>query len=385
MVEVPEKTTQWSQRGRRWVFVINNFTEQDIECVKACKDYPTVKYLVAELEHTDGIEGHTPHIQGYIEFNSQTTRQRLSRLLNSRAYIDLAKGDRTSNYNYCTKEEEEDPGNHLIAIKEDEQQRQQRETVMRSRMARAAREEERMAKYTILKHDIENMTEELFAIEHVDFYVQHYSKYKKMRGDHLRRTRNMTWNGELQNKNLWIYGPTGTGKTRIASSNIDTNRIYYLIAKSKWFDGFDQEQHKRIIIDDYPCFKDGGREMIELLKRWSDRYSYPAEFKGGSTTISPNFPLIITSNHSLLECVCDHVQGTNEDNYITDEDYRAISRRFTEVYYDKDLDDIYDKSILHMIDGQLGKDVKEYWIANGWAIEHEIPDEIPEEVYNDFY
>ena len=375
-------SSNWSERGRRFAFVINNYEERDIEAVIMLKTYPNVTYLVAEKEVG---ESGTPHIQGYLEFKSQTTRQRIWNLLNQKAHIEKAKGDRISNYIYCTKDEIEDPGNHLIAYKTDEEQQKSMNRKIQARLARAARDEERLLKDRTIIHDIENMTEEAFKYNHPSYYKNRYSTYKKMRGDHLRRTGNMTWNGELQNKNLWIYGPTRTGKTRIASSNIDPNRIYYLIAKSKWFDGFDQEQHKRIIIDDYPCYKDGGREMIELLKRWSDRYSYPAEFKGGSTIISPNFPFIITSNHSLLECVCDHIQGTNEDNYMIDEDYRALSARFTEIYYDKDLDDIYNHSILDLIEGQLGKDVKEYWIANGWAVEHEIPDEIPEEVYNDYY
>lgn len=377
-------TSNWSVRSRRFAFTINNPDENDINTVKMLKDLPTVTYLVSELEHTGEDEG-TTHVQGYVEFKNPTTRQRLFRLLNSKAHIEEAKGDRISNYIYCTKEEKEDPGNHLIVYKADESQQQSMNRKMQARLARAARDEERLLKDRMIIHDIQHMSEEAFIYNHPSYYKNRYSTYKKIRGDHMRRTMNKTWDGDLQYKNLWIYGPTRTGKTRIASSNIDPNAIYYLIAKSKWFDGFDQEQHKRIIIDDYPSFKDGGREMIELLKRWSDRYSYPAEFKGGVTIISPTFPFIVTSNHSLLECVCDHVQGTGEDNYFIDEDYNALASRFTEIYYDKGLDAIYNHSILDLIEGQHGKDVKKYWVEHGWAIEEGTPEHIPEEVYNDYY
>lgn len=76
-------------RAIRWVFTINNFTQEDEEAVMNLPDQPWCKCTVAEEEHLD--EG-TPHIQGYLETHTPKDRTALSRYFNSHAWIEVARG-----------------------------------------------------------------------------------------------------------------------------------------------------------------------------------------------------------------------------------------------------------------------------------------------------
>ena len=97
-------------RGRGWVFTINNFNEGDKDHVTQIIKGPRAKYGIAETEHEGEGEG-TPHIQGYIYLQSETTRAWMERQLGGNAYISKANGSPEQNYKYCSKE-----GNVFIQI-----------------------------------------------------------------------------------------------------------------------------------------------------------------------------------------------------------------------------------------------------------------------------
>ncbi len=68
----------------------------------------------------------------------------------------------------------------------------------------------------------------------------------------------------------WILGPTGIGKSYTARSE---NPGFFDKPINKWWDGYRGEEV--VIVDDVDLHH---KEWIgEKLKRWADRYSFPAE------------------------------------------------------------------------------------------------------------
>ena len=105
----------------------------------------------------------------------------------------------------------------------------------------------------------------------------------------------------------WIYGSTGTGKTRYADQ---TYKDIFWKDSTKWWDGY--EKHETIVLDD---FRPKNMEFDELL-RVLDRYPKRLEIKGGFRWLnSPN--IIITSNKSSEQLY----------HYKTDEDINQLLRR----------------------------------------------------------
>ena len=88
-------------KGRNWVFTINNFTEADEDCVVGLADEDDVLRIIAEHEH---LEDGTPHIQGYISFYDEVYRDVVVRRLGGRPYVAKARGGWKQNVDYCTKE-----------------------------------------------------------------------------------------------------------------------------------------------------------------------------------------------------------------------------------------------------------------------------------------
>ena len=71
----------------------------------------------------------------------------------------------------------------------------------------------------------------------------------------------------------WLYGRTGTGKSRMANQMFPD--AYTKSEGSKWWDGYDR--HKDVILDDFRGNWMTFNELLTLL----DRYERRVEFKGG--------------------------------------------------------------------------------------------------------
>ena len=312
-------------KGCRWVFTINNFNEEEENFLKIPENFgPNIQLLVAEKEHLDDPDA-TPHIQGYVEFSKETTRRKVHRLLGGRAYVEKANGNRASNIQYCTKEGED----HWIINWNDPSlnatiQRQLERTEQKD-ADEAARE---------MLNDIGELDENEFEAKYPRFYLRNYNKYKELQ--HVKQQKKAyTFDGELQEKNLWIYGPTGTGKSRIAHDGLDPTEIYFKNI-NKWWNGYEHGV-KRVIIEDYPCIASGGNALVQHMKIWADRYTFTGEIKGAHTNIAPSFNLIVTSNYNIDQC------------FSSIEDAAAIKRRFHEIYFDQNYADSVHNSYIEMI------------------------------------
>lgn len=88
-------------KAKRWVFTLNNWTANELQTIL---DSARTNASYAVVGREQG-EGGTPHLQGYIEWNSAirfTTCK--NRLGGDRLHIEVAKGDAQQNRTYCTKE-----------------------------------------------------------------------------------------------------------------------------------------------------------------------------------------------------------------------------------------------------------------------------------------
>ena len=93
MVDVSKKMA----RAKRWVFTLNNYTDQEVEQLKLLE----CEYLVFGYETAP--ETGTPHLQGYMTFTSRKTMPTLKRLLNDRYYFSVSRGSVAEASEYCKK------------------------------------------------------------------------------------------------------------------------------------------------------------------------------------------------------------------------------------------------------------------------------------------
>lgn len=106
--------------------------------------------------------------------------------------------------------------------------------------------------------------------------------------------------------NLWIVGPTGTGKSKWAREH---HTSYYSKPQSTtWWDGYMYEPN--VIIDDV----DQQCKAADL-KIWADHYAFNAQVKGASLNIRPA-RIIVTSNQTIRQL------------YPSEHDYLPLERRF---------------------------------------------------------
>jgi len=113
---------------------------------------------------------------------------------------------------------------------------------------------------------------------------------------------------------VWYYGPPNTGKSHLARDLPDCT--WYDKPCNKWWDGYQGEDV--VIIDD---FDKNHKVLGHHLKRWTDRYSFPAEMKGSTLQIRPK-KIIVTSNYSISEIFDDD-----------EEMAKALLRRFTVTHF----------------------------------------------------
>lgn len=301
--------------AQRWVFTINNPKDETLSFLKDPNLFNINKniiLLVCELEHTEEGSG-TPHIQGYIEYKQRTTRKKVLSLIPFQDFfVEKANGNRASNIKYCTKE----GSDHIVCYYIDESIKK----LVEKQLSKSEVQDLDQQALEMLQ-DIGDLQESEFEAKYPRFYLRNYNKYKELQ--HVKQQKHgYTYNGDLQKKNLWIWGPTGTGKSRIAHDGLESYEIYFKNI-NKWWNGY-EHGIKRVIIEDYPCISSGGNALVQHMKIWADRYTFTGEIKGAHTNIAPSFNLIVTSNYNIDQC------------FSSIEDAAAIKRRFHEIYFDQE-------------------------------------------------
>lgn len=258
-------------RSRSWTFTVNNYTPETYEAIKAID----CKYLVVGREIGDSG---TPHLQGYIVFTSAAKLHQVKAKIPQNPHLEVAKGNSSQNFDYCTKEDEEffEKGERPLTAKE-------KGDTEKKRYERAWEQAK---------------AGEIDEID-ADIRMRLYGTIKRIRADYQQVPQSLE-----QLDFWWYFGASGTGKSRAAR---EENPGYYIKNKNKWWDGYVDQPC--VIIEEW--FPDVVSGLQQMLKEWCDHHPFAAETKGSATSIRPP-KIIITSNYTLEECFGSDRSGLYE-------------------------------------------------------------------------
>ena len=250
-----------SGRSRGWCLTLNNYEERDIEFIgEICRDH--CRYGILGRERG---EAGTPHIQGYLYFDHAKSFQSVVKLLNNnRIHLEAAKGSPQQNRTYCSKDGEFTEYGSIPV-------------------------QGRRTDLTEIQGLLDSGVSEVrLAQEYFSRWCQYRRSFTAYR--ELRQRVERHWKTNV----VWIYGPTGTGKTfRAVRESRELSQAEPWIAfdnSGTWFDGYSGQ--KCVIFDDFR-----GECPLAFLLRLLDRYPMQVPIKGGSVNWQPRI-VFITSNVS---------------------------------------------------------------------------------------
>lgn len=220
-------------RSRGWAFTINNWTRDDIDNVCAL----TYRYIVVGFELG---ESETPHMQGYVLFKSQRTFSSVCRSFGGRAHVEAAIASPEKNREYCTKDGE--------WIEDGDRPKQG----ARGDLGKARE---------LAKTEGMRAVSQVCNLQQIKV-AEVFLKYNEPERD---------WPVEV----IWIIGPSGSGKSRLATELTGEDDVYRKDS-TKWWEGYDG--HAAVIWDDIR----GDTVRIDELLRICDRYGHRIECKGSS-------------------------------------------------------------------------------------------------------
>lgn len=273
--------TDWltgAENDRKWVFTINNYTDDDCAAVKAI-DCLRIK---AGLEVG---ESGTPHIQGAVVFRNPRSMNAVKRDLGGRAHMEKMRGT-WGDQKYCLKDDK--------VLRDDDYSTQgQRNDLVNFREA--------------LKRGAEDY-------ELLEDNLREFAKYPRMIGMARAAYAKKNTREFRKIEVIVMWGPAGCGKTRRA---YDEGAYVFDDYENGWWDGYMGE--KVLLIDEFY----GGIQYSKLLKLL-DGYQHRLKVKGGFTYAAWT-KVYITSNK---ECTEWYGQGFTP----------ALKRRVTQVltYHDGD-------------------------------------------------
>lgn len=244
-----------SDRMTKFVFTLNNYTAEEQQQI--C-DWASTNAKFAVVGKEVGENG-TPHLQGYINLKKQQRFSAIKKVL-PKAHLEKAVGTDQQNLTYCTKQDAD-----AVIIGEPQTPGK------RNDLAAACKKIKEGAPITEI------------AQEHPETFVR-YNRGLQTLIETIQRPRDVNDPPMV----LWLYGATGTGKTRFAYDSMPHDQIYTKDS-TRWWNGYTHQQC--ILVDDY----DGEWPFRDFL-RFLDRYPYRGQTKGAYVDI--NSPIIIiTSEH----------------------------------------------------------------------------------------
>lgn len=279
---MPASRDDDSKRYRRWCFTY--FT---VDKSSDVYDEWECERLIVGFEYAPTTG--SPHHQGYVRFLHPKGKHGVRKMLKE-AHWTACKGNEAQNEIYCGKDADlvidwSAPTPEEECGAEESKQGKRKDIVVAREMIRAGY----------------GMTE----------IVDKINSYQAMRGAELMlkyAERGRDWVPEV----LWIYGPTGSGKSHLAH-HLTNGEAWISAETGRWFEGYDA--HPYVIFDDLR----GDFCKFHVLLRLLDKYPFRIEVKGASRQFLAR-TIVITSSlppHGAYN--------------KTGEDLRQLGRRITHV------------------------------------------------------
>ena len=258
-------------QGRSWVYTLNNYSDEDINQLRA--------FTVQKHRSCKEVgESSTPHLQGAITFTRQYTLKQLKKL-NEKIHWEIAKSKDPENY--CTK------GEIIIDVNQSKQGKRNDLEIISSKIKDGSSLQD-------------------IAKEYSHSFILHYRGFQALIQQLQPRTT------EYKQLKVFIYiGGPGTGKTRlIYEIENDPYNVMEPINGAIWFDGYRGQE--AIILDDFY-----GWIKYHTLLQLLDGYPMQLPIKG--STIWKNWNRVyITSNKEVRD-------------WYTRDDISALTRRITSI------------------------------------------------------
>lgn len=230
-------------------------------------DKTKMKYLVYQVEicPRTGRE----HFQGYVEFVNPTRLSALKKF-DSSAHFEVRKGTRDEARDYCMKRESRKPDTEPIELAEWQEVAPGQRTDL---------------------HEIKEEILEGKSMEHVA--TNHFTQWVMYRRS-FEEFQNLTFRSRSVDEPpivTWIYGKSGSGKTRFVFDLVENKDDIWTNGDWKWFDGY--RNQSIVLFDDIApseCYP-----LTQFL-RLTDRYPLQVPIKGGFVKWLPKY-IYITSNY----------------------------------------------------------------------------------------
>ena len=289
-----------SKQVSRFFITENNPTEESIERYKEINCI----WIAICKEHEDD-ENKTPHIHIAIAFNGRRRFSTIKKLF-PRADIRMMRGTPQDCVTYMTKENQEllfEKGERPIL-----QNGRKKGNETNKKKWEEAYELAKQGRFDEIPKDL---------------YVCHDRAFHRIYEENLRDIPMDDFNDDdLKDHFLWLYGPTGTGKSywaRKIARMLDPDSKLYLKECNKWWNGY-KCNWVTLIEETDP---DVCTHLARFFKKWCDKYETAGEVKNGNLDCFRPHYIIVTSNYTIEEC------------FPNPNDYGPLKRRFTEIYLDK--------------------------------------------------
>lgn len=225
-----------------WVITLNNYSQEEYDSIVKEMKEACCYFIIGKEKAPSSL---TPHLQGFFQLKKKQSLKRVKQQFSARAHFEKRSRNSTplQASDYCKKDGDflefgvissAGKRNDMLAVKE-----------------------------VLAKGGMREVVEQGFNMQAIRF-AEKYLQYKETKRD---------WEPLV----IWVYGPTGLGKSRLARTICGSgDNLYCKNESSKWWNGYDA--HPYVILDDFDDSWMTYQELLSLL----DRYERTVEFKGGS-------------------------------------------------------------------------------------------------------
>jgi len=264
-------------RGKHWCITINNYVDDDISQFDDIKEF--TDYFVYGKEIGDSG---TEHLQCYIAFKKATDIKLLKRNWPRGHFELMACKDPKKAADYCKKGQQ--PHTEWTKYGRDGPNfGKEADYIEYGEIPLKQSEKGGIATKQMWEEVKHNTMVGSFEKIPPHILIPHYGNLKKLYHDTKQHPKPLE-----ETDNEWIWGEPGIGKSYTARKE---NPIYYDKMFNKWWDGYQGEPC--VLLDDFDLEH---KIFGHHLKRWADKYTFPAEVKNHVEVIRPA-KIVVTSNY----------------------------------------------------------------------------------------